>query len=403
MADDEQVDVGAIHRKSTGKMGRRGLMKLAASVGFTGYTAAHLTAEDVRGAASDQVPIKTTIEQDRTEYVPRDWYNRYQRARRVNERHSFVSRHEDVIAQWMVPPKRGGANEKLVVEIDQEGDDRPGARAVVPERKDGVPVEIEEMKRAEPEGCSSPSAQNYNTGDYNNPCPGGIAITDRECHTGTLGPLARHKSNEKFDPHKFWMTVKHLYPDSNDGDCRFGLENTYQPYNLEDFDEEAIGYIEEQYNEFDTVVNTKNISHGTSGVTPAPEIAAPSNAPQSSNYQVGGSWTEDQIANMAGNGETTYHVGTRTGFNSGPVKKMNGTVCYDFNCGPLCIDKQVQWGDGNDTAGGDSGGPVFSDAYGDVRMLCHHSGYSYGLSGAYNAGTAIYAIYNNYGFYCASD
>lgn len=64
-------------------MGRRRFAKTLLRVGFGASTIAGLTIEDVKGAASDQVPIVIGYEPNKdgtdlhpvTKYVPADWYN----------------------------------------------------------------------------------------------------------------------------------------------------------------------------------------------------------------------------------------------------------------------------------------------------------------------------------------
>jgi len=51
------VKPGKIHNTSYTKLGRRGLMKKLAGFGFSSAAVASLTTDDVKAAASDQVPI----------------------------------------------------------------------------------------------------------------------------------------------------------------------------------------------------------------------------------------------------------------------------------------------------------------------------------------------------------
>lgn len=55
--NEEPPRTEEIHNKPVSGMGRRRFLKTLSAVGFTGASAISLSAEDVEGASSDEVPI----------------------------------------------------------------------------------------------------------------------------------------------------------------------------------------------------------------------------------------------------------------------------------------------------------------------------------------------------------
>lgn len=160
--DNTEIDTEEIHSTGYVKLGRRGLTKKLAALGFSTTAAASLTSEDVRAAASDEVPIvvgyKRTDPEDpfservrHVEYVPSVWYDGLQRARRAKDVAERRYLSNPGIVGVGVAPGKGTAKSSVLVFTDRDPAKvaGPGREMTLSDAAESVPVEYERVEGIE--------------------------------------------------------------------------------------------------------------------------------------------------------------------------------------------------------------------------------------------------------------
>lgn len=369
----ERPRVQDIHKKKLSKMGRRCFSKTLLGLGFSATTAATITAEDVRGASSDQVPISIGLTTDETKNVPADWYNDYQQAERVNQRVRFIDRHTDIVGQWLVPGDYGGKNSRINVEIRMDSTANP--RGVIPEQVEGVPIEVTEVGERKPvDGC-------HGGDDYGSDVPGGVQVASPD-GGGSGGPRVLNTDDDV----EYFGTCQHIYDT-----CGSNTEGRklYHPYGGD-----SVGKVETALNFEDFVAVNTNSSHD-----PLPKIAKPDSTPSDPSYfDITDSFTKDSLSDRKAAGKGVRKVGVASCQTFGDLKQISGTVVDDNTC---TGEKkgQVQWGQDNDVTSGDSGSVAFAEENGNWYVSSLVNGQSPTDAYSYVFGTGIYRIKDKSGYY----
>lgn len=390
MTDEtERPDVGRIHDTRYATKGRRGFLRALTGVGFAASTAAHLTVEDVQAAGDGEVPVVVGFRHDpeftsvepQTRTVPADWYDDYLHATRVFEanRRRLVER-SGVKAVSFVPGDYGGDNARVTVDVNSA--EEPDAAGSVPERVDGVPVEVREVRGHELGYCSD---LNYNTGHFPDDTPGSIQVCSGDS-TATL-------TCRVYDPNdyqEYFLVSNHLY--GGQGDDHAG-ESLYQP----DASYPALGVVEQGHCYVDAMrIDPRN---GHDPVSRIEDIYPSEN--------LTGWFTRDGLSDMKADGEYIQKYGCRTGTTMGPIESTDGWTSY-YGCTPKV--GQLQWGDNDDMDDGDSGSlavnapPDGSGGYESDEVwacgMCNARTADWASDGAnYVWGTAAWKLHNKFGWY----
>jgi len=345
-------------------MGRRQFTKSLLGVGFGASAIAGLSIEDVKGAASDQVPIVVGYEPDEsgkeltpvTKYVPADWYNDNQHAKNVHERRApGLLKNPHVTGVGFEPGEYGGKNAQITVSIDAEHKD---AAAGVPESVDGVPFKISFSGGYDLGGCSC-SSGNHNTWHSDDTVPGGMQICNGNGSYGTLAGRAVHNGTEYF------LINNHMFGDN--GTTHQG-KPVYQP----DCSNDPLGEVKKGYCRWDAMLVTPKNGHEP--------VSRYEDANPSEN--ITGFFTRPGLSDIKAADRDIEKYGCRTGRTSGKIKNTDKwTSTYG------CRQKtgQLVWGTNNKFNDGDSGSLAYHEAPNDNGGYNDDSIWACGLCSARTA------------------
>lgn len=349
MHDESELHTGEIHDESVSTMGRRRFMDTLRSLGFGALSAAFLTADDVRAASDDEVPVVYGLTRDeegelapRRKNVPADWYDDLRTAVAAHRRLEAV--HEENVATSAVAPGRyGGANAAIHVEVTAEE-----ALGKVPEAVDSVPVEVTRVasdgfdlgsagsEGAGPEGSRS---GDRNLSDYSNEqaeigpgVPGSVAVASDELY-GTLAPALRDPG----DGSMYFATSNHVFD---------GSDPSGNPlYLLGDDGQTRIGSVHEGYPKADLAC-----------ASPESEFEPLHRIKDESPGRVLGQFTRVGLADLKAADEPLEKIGAKTGHSKGEIQAVDGLTCA---YGAVCKQGQIKWGRESDFDDGDSGSVNF--------------------------------------------
>jgi hypothetical protein len=301
-------------------MGRRRFVETLAAAGFGGM-AALLTADDVRAAGRDEVPIVYGFARDAGRFAPRkttvpaDWFADLRAALDAHREGAFVSR-DGVVASGVVPGAFGGRNAAVEVAARADVD--------VPERVGDVSVEV---TRVDP-GSAAPSSVDPVESLSGTDVPGGVACGTPDS-TGTLAPAM-------YDGRRpFFATANHVVG---------GDETERQGASLRLVGETAsprIGTVERGYALEDFVRVAP-----TNGYRPASVVRGAE--PRS----VVGQFSREGLAALKARDEKLEKVGVTTGRTRGKIQAIDGMTCA---YGQVCKRGQLKWGSQSAFDDGDSG------------------------------------------------
>lgn len=332
--DNDYPKLEQIHSKRTSTMTRRRLLSTLLGVGFSATAAGHLTTDDLKAAATDQIPIVEGFSSDdpkkpvetftaKKRNVPVDWYNDLQQARKVKE--DVLSTYgglDDVIGIGVKAGTFGGDNAS--VQVDVLPTNIAESRGTLPETVDEVPIEVNEGSEITPDAC--------NTGDFDYIIPGGVrAIGDDSDGYGTMmSQIYDHHGRQRF------ATARHLYSGGNANG-----RNLWHPSKSKT----PVGEVVRAHCYDDLVLAVSLNGH------------APQRRIEDANPElVNGQFSRDGLSTLQANGERVLKVGCRTCKTGGQIHNVNYTH-FGYGCTPK--HGQVRWGSGNDSKGGDSGAPVY--------------------------------------------
>lgn len=320
-------------------MGRRQLIKTLSTVGFSVAAAAHITADDVKAAASDQVPIVVGYSsgddpdnpQPVTKNVPADWYNGYRHATKVHQKHTDrLLDIEGVKSVLFDPGEYGGVSSSLTVLIHRNHEEK--ARGKIPTEINGVPVEVGLVDGYEL-GCGSLS---YNSGHYPLECPGSVQVCANDGDVGTLsGRIYDRDTGESY-----FLVPNHLYTEG-DNIAPYD-EPLYQPNTNYD----ALGTVAGNDCWYDVLWLDPANAH-----EPMDEIedASPSR-------YVNGWFSRAGLSDLKSAGEPVEKYGCRTGRTSGQIESTDAATSF-YGCNTKY--GQLAQGDSSDFNDGDSGSMAY--------------------------------------------
>lgn len=387
MTGNDEPRVEQIHDEQVSGMSRRRLVQTLGALGFAG-SAAHITAEDVLAAGSDEVPIVYGFAREvdaapssmapgpatvpRKTTVPADWYNDLQHAFDVHDRRKHEWGTVNGVRSTGVSPGRyGGENASIVVEVLRE---KAGeSRGTVPESADGVPVEVEEVDEGYLLACSDEA--NYNYQDFGTYVPGGVLCdgpTTGTLECATLAPALYTGSGDDF------VTANHVYGGQ-------GTDHQGEPlYHPDEENGDSLGAVEEGHCYDDFIRIDPNSDH-----EPVSEIE------DANPRYVSGQFTKDGLSHLKGLDARLRKWGITTGYTAGYINKIDATT-WNYGCTPK--DGQLKWGNEFDAKPGDSGSvnyypdPEWPDTY---IMVGGFNNYN---TGSEIYGTGAWSVKNHHGF-----
>ncbi|WP_128478634.1 hypothetical protein [Halorussus pelagicus] len=405
--DDRGPRSSAVHDEPVGRMGRRRFVETLAGLGFGALSASLLTADDVRAARSDEVPVVYGLARDsesdgesggdgtagevrpRRTTVPADWYDDFRSAVAAH-RNLDVIRREGVASSAVAPGEYGGANATIRVEITAEE-----VRGAVPERVEDTPVEVRRIKRVgerEAEGesaaldaTSAPTGADVAALDRDSTAfesdeaadesvPGSVAVASEDAY-GTLAPAMRDPADESL----YFATSNHVFGGTgNDGD----------PFYLLDGGRTKIGSVRASYPKSDLVCASPN-----EGYRPLHRIR------DGKPGRVLGQFTKVGLADLKAAGEPLEKVGVKTGHTTGRIQAVDGVTCA---YGAICKQGQLKWGKESGFDDGDSGSvnyhPDPDDPDVGVLVGGFNNARTWWPGENYIWGTAAHHVTKNHGF-----
>jgi len=382
-----------IHSKKLSRYTRRRLMKTLSAAGISSAMLGLLNADTVRGAASDEIPIAVDTKGESETYVDAGWYDRLVKAREVSNelKNGFLP--EQASSQAKMATKRirdsvtgvwldagsGNSEPHVIVSIAEESEARGDAPGAIPERKQGIPIEVEFAEREEeltnciPEGRSDTSET-----------PGGLAVKfDKDSsNTGTL--TSRAWDDDDFSDAKL-MTAAHVPENAAGGSCGDQLLGMEAKNNGDIIGE--VDYIDHE-NDIAVIEPTNT--------NPLDEVWNPGDHSQT--YDVTGTMSKDGVDNLVNNGDKVKKCGIKSCLTEGNVsargKKERALV--NENCTKYWRDC-VRWGSYDSIGAGDSGSIAFAEDPNASGYLATNINSWRWLD--YSAGPAGYAIDNTHNYY----
>lgn len=192
------------------KLTRRRVMNLATGAGFSTLTAAQMTVDDVKAAASDEVTVPIDTEGEYKIRVSEDWHERVRDAREANKRmKQRFSERNGVVSVGYSPGDMGGENPSVRVGIDPDHDEADERRGELPERENRTPVRPIDEKPGEAH-CNPEYTDRDNL-------PGGLPslIEDNDIDSeNVFGTMTSRLINGSRWQRGFgWATAAHTLPD----------------------------------------------------------------------------------------------------------------------------------------------------------------------------------------------
>jgi hypothetical protein len=343
--DENEHRTSRVHDEPVATMGRRRFVDALFGLGFGALSTTFLTAEDVRAAGRDEVPIVYGLARDdegtlrpRRKTVPADWYDDFRSALAVHRNLELFER-EHVASSAVVPGEYGGANAAIHVAITAER-----ARGEVPERVEDTPVEVSRVEPPETtgsgfggdraSGAASPLEQWSQDGDGpsasvtdDGGVPGSIAVASEDLF-GTLAPAMRDPG----DGSAYFATANHIFE---------GSDASGRSLYLLDGSKNEIGTIHESHPKADMAA-----ARPVGDYRPLHRIA------DGDPKNVIGQFTEAGLADLKADGEPLEKIGVRTGHTQGKIQAIDGLTCA---YGAICKRGQLKWGNESGFADGDSG------------------------------------------------
>ena len=303
------------------------------SLGFGALAAGLLTAEDVRAASDDEVPVVYGLTRaddgsldPKRKTVPADWYDDFRGALAAHRRLDLFD-HDGVANSAVEPGEYAGPSASIRVEVTDED-----ARGAVPEAVDDVPVEVRhvdasdrEDRRAESAGASPVLEKGL---------PGGVAIASDALY-GTLAPALRGST----DGERYFATSNHVFDAKYPGGSAL--------YVTSKSGKRRIGTVHEGFPKSDVVcVEPDN------GFWPLHSIR------NGTEIDVRGQFTKAGLADLKAAGKKLEKVGMRSGHTTGKIQAIDGVTCA---YGAICKRGQLKWGSESGFSDGDSGSVNYSE------------------------------------------
>ncbi|UPV76470.1 hypothetical protein M0R89_20120 (plasmid) [Halorussus limi] len=386
--EDTRYRSRAVHDEPLGRMGRRRFVNTLAGLGFGALSASLLTADDVRAASSDEVPIVYGLTRDgtsegdgsgggpsgggvrpRRKTVPADWYDDFRSAVAAH-RNLDVIHHESVASSAVAPGEYGGANATIHVDITAEE-----VRGAVPERVRDTPVEVRRVERTrERELDADPAALRSGAPAAGEGVPGSVAVASDDLY-GTLAPAMRDPK----DGALYFATANHVF-----GGTGNGGESLY----LLDDGRTEIGSVREGYPKSDVVCASPK-----AGYEPLHRIR------DGDPGRVLGQFTKAGLADLKAAGEKLEKIGVKTGHTKGKIQAVDGVTCA---YGAICKRGQLKWGEESGFGDGDSGSvnyhPDPDDPEAGVLVGGFNNARTWWPGEDYIWGTAAHHVTNKHGY-----
>ncbi|ELY60080.1 hypothetical protein C491_02230 [Natronococcus amylolyticus DSM 10524] len=366
-------------------MSRREFFRTLATGGYALGMAHFLGVEDFLAADDGEVPVVTALVrsdpddpwslEERTEYVPADWYAAVESAIELNDRLSRAA-FTGYLGSAVVPEHYddGGA----AVSVGVSGD-LDSIRDAVGDLSEGVSLNVREIVDVEAvEDDSDRYEPRMAESLTSSQIPAGIAC-ETPSSLATLGPAM-------FDPEsqqRYFVTAEHAFEEQDEVDGAL----LSLPISAEEPVE--LGPVRHAYPVEDVAAIEPNGSLAPSMWIDAPEPV-----------RVRGQLTRWGLADLIARDERLEKVGALTGHTTGRVQGFDAVTCFTDD---FCRRGQIRWGGEMDLTDGDSGSAsYYDDPDGneeDVLVAGFNNARTWWPGQSYVWGVAAYRVTEQYGYH----
>ncbi len=364
-------------------MDRREFLRTVASGGYAIGIAQLLGVEEFLAADDGEVPIVTALSrtdpddpwslEERTRYVPAEWYASVEKAVELNEllaQFGFTG----YLGSAVVPGDYDSATATLSVGVSSNGE---SVREMLDNLGDGVSIDIETILNVEDAEDGLESLQpRYVDSVAERAVPSGVAC-ETPTSMATLGPALYHPDGER----EFFVTAEHAFGGQ--------LEGATLRLPIEDGDVFDLGTVEYAHPVEDIVA-----------VEPAGRLAPSNSIDTTRTNRVRGQLTRMGLADLVAREEELEKVGALTGHTTGRIQGIDAVTCFTDD---FCRKGQIRWGGEMDLTDGDSGSVSFHpDPNGeedDVLIAGFNNARTWWPGQSYVWGVAAYKITDMYGYH----
>jgi hypothetical protein len=378
-----------VHRLATirdrmdGEMDRREFVRTLATGGYAIGMAHFLGVEDFLAAGDDEVPVVTGLVrsdpddpwslEERTEYVPADWYAAVEKAIELNDRLSRAA-FTGYLGSAVVPGAYDSGTATVSVGVSR---DVGSLRDAIGDLAEGVSLDVQTIVNVEEveDGADfyEPRMIESVTDDQ---VPSGIAC-ETPSSLATLAPAMFDPAEER----EYFVTAEHA----------FEGETSAAPLSLPIAADDPIelGAVS-QYHPVEDVVAVEPNGR----VVPSSWIDAPDPV------RVRGQLTRWGVADLIARDDHLEKVGALTGHTTGRVQGLDAVTCFTDD---FCRRGQIRWGGEMDLTDGDSGSvSYYADPEGedeDVLVAGFNNARTWWPGQSYVWGVAAYRVTEQYGYH----
>ncbi|APX95609.1 hypothetical protein [Natronorubrum daqingense] len=366
-------------------MDRREFVRTLVTGGYAIGLAGFLGVDDFLAAGDDEVPIVTALVredpddpwslEERTQYVPAEWYASVEKAIELNEllaRTAFTG----YLGSAVVPNsyERGTAAVSVGLSSDLES-----IREAIDGLFNGVSLDLESIIDIEDSRDKPDDIEPRVIDSISNPdIPSGIACETAES-IATLAPVMYDPETEQ----EFFVTAEHAFNDGAEPDSdRLSLPT-------ENDDSVELGTVEYAHPTEDIVA-----------VVPDDRVRPSNVIDADSPVRVRGQLTRMGLADLIARDEDLEKVGAVTGHTSGAIQGFDAVTCFTDN---FCRYGQIRWGGEMDLTDGDSGSvSYYHDPDGedeDVLVAGFNNARTWWPGQSYVWGIGAYTLNETYGYH----
>ncbi|MFP8953199.1 hypothetical protein ACLI4Z_09545 [Natrialbaceae archaeon A-arb3/5] len=319
------------------EMDRREFLRILGGSGYALGMAHLLGVDDFLTADDGEVPIVTALVrsdpddpfslEERTRYVPADWYAAVEKAFELNERLANVA-FTGYLGSAVVPGDYDSGTASVSVGVSQEDNSLP---EIVSDLADGIAINTETVPDPDDlEDGSLAREPRFIDSIDDGYAPSGVAC-ETPSSIATLGPALYHPD----EPEPFFATAEHAFTSES------GPVGDPLVLPIDGFEPTELGTVADAYPVEDVVAIEAN-----GLVSPASRIdATPS-------VRVRGQYTRFGLADLLARGEDLEKVGAVTGHTTGRIQGVDAVTCFTDD---FCRRGQIRWGGEMDLTDGDSG------------------------------------------------
>ncbi|PCR90671.1 hypothetical protein [Natrinema ejinorense] len=366
-------------------MDRREFLRTIVSGGFAVGMAQWLGVDDFLAADDGDVPIVTALVrevpddpwslQERTRYVPAEWYAAVKKALELNERLASLA-FTGYLGSAVVPGDYSSGTATVSVGLSS---DSHSLRELFSELADGISIDTEtiidiEAIKDDPEFSEPRFAEAPSDGTV----PSGVAC-ETPSSIATLGPALYHPDGQR----RLFVTAEHAFRENHDSaDDALLLPR-------EEADPIELGRVV-HYHPIEDVAAVEP----SGWVEPASRIDAPSQP------RIRGQFTRFGLADLAARDEELEKVGALSGHTTGKIQGVDAVTCFTDE---FCRRGQIRWGGEMDLTDGDSGSVSYhTDPEGDdgeVLVAGFNNARTWWPGQSYVWGVGAYRLTENHGYH----